>query len=57
MTHPPPRAIAIAHCLACGRVRFARHVNRENQIPVRYCARCGTPVAIAIYRYEREVPR
>ena len=55
VTHPPPKSVAIAHCPGCGRVCFARYLNREDHAPARYCRLCGALLALALYRFEREV--
>lgn len=55
MIHPPPKTVAIAHCTHCGRTRFARWVSRENDVPVRYCTRCGAALSVALYRFERSL--
>lgn len=55
MTHPPPKQIAISHCAGCGRVSFARHVNRLTEIAARYCRFCGAPVDVELYRHDASV--
>ncbi len=57
MTHPFPKGIAVSYCQACARIwRLASWVNRENEPrPLRFCARCGGPLAVAQYVYERPI--
>lgn len=56
MIHPPPATVAIKVCRECGRVQVARHVTREDRVPVRYCGWCGTLVQVALYGFERVIP-
>lgn len=55
MMHPWPKEVALSLCSACGLVRTAKHVNQEDRIPDRFCARCGKPLDVAVYRHEREL--
>jgi ribosomal protein L37AE/L43A len=55
MTHPWPKEIAVDFCQECSRVDLARRVNRENEIPIRYCSHCGKPLAVSVYTRTREL--
>jgi hypothetical protein len=53
-----PKEIAVTLCRGCGRVfrlAFADHVNREDEVPPRACSKCGTELAVSVYRHEREL--
>ncbi len=55
MVHPWPREVALSYCTHCGIVRTAKHVSREDKIPARFCTRCGSKLAVSIYRQHREL--
>jgi hypothetical protein len=57
MVHPPPSHVAVAVCPECGRVSLARHVNREDEIPARFCRFDATRLDVSLYAHERELPR
>ena len=52
-----PKEVAVKYCPTCAVVSFAKHVNREDAIPPRYCSQCGMSLAVAIYRFDRETQR
>ena len=52
--HPPfPKHVALSQCAVCGDLDFARHVNREDDIPKVPCPKCGGELALALYGCER----
>lgn len=55
MIHPFPKQVAIANCGRCGRTTFGHHVNRENEIPRRYCRLCASPLSVALYTFDRQL--
>jgi hypothetical protein len=54
--HAWPQEIVAAFCVSCDRLVFARHVNRENEVPPRYCSHCARLLSVALYRFNRSVP-
>ena len=48
-----PKALAVTFCGDCDLVTFADHVNREDEIPHRYCSHCGKVLSVLAYRLER----
>jgi hypothetical protein len=55
MVHPWPREVALSYCTHCGIVGLAEHVNQEDQIPRRFCCRCGKALEEAVYRRDRDL--
>lgn len=48
-----PKGLAVTFCASCNLVTFADHVSREDQIPHRFCSRCGGLLAVLVYKFER----
>lgn len=48
----PPPSFALSFCPTCGNVALLLHAISEFQTP-NYCARDGTLIEVAIYKFER----
>jgi hypothetical protein len=54
MIHDWPKEIAVRYCTTCSRVyRMAFNVNREDEVPTRYCSHCKKPIGAALYKLGR----
>jgi hypothetical protein len=57
MAYLAPSKVAIAICPQCGALRVARWVNKEDEIPPRFCSRDGQLFAVHMYTNERPLPQ